>query len=193
MNTDQLPKRQLRGVDHIAYVTWRPKETWQFYTQIMRMPLVHAVTAKGWIVDDFPDFCHFFLDMGNNNYIAFFYFFGLPPEEAPTDLMHRSRHIAFHVDTEEELTEWSAWLRSNGVRVTRPTTHELIESIYFDDPNGLQLEITRPLRPFEEIDSRDATRTLEAISKVAGQELPTIEDMWRLKFQNIQTEEKNND
>ncbi|MEY9852229.1 catechol 2,3-dioxygenase-like lactoylglutathione lyase family enzyme [Leifsonia sp. EB41] len=179
--TDQI-LTPLRGVDHVAYVTWNPGETRDFYVEAMHMPLVHAITAKGWLVDDYPDFAHFFFDMGNGNHIAFFYFFGLPPEEAPSDLMQRSRHIAFHVDTEDELNDWRSSLKSHGVRVTRPITHELIESIYFHDPNGIQLEITRPLRAFDQRDSRDADLTLQALADVAASPAPSIEELWRRKF-----------
>ena len=86
------------------------------------MPLVHAITATGWVTEDYPDFVHFFFDMGRGNRIAFFYFFGLPVE--------------------------------------------LIESIYFDDPNGIQLEITRPIRDMSAIDARDAELTLQALVDV---------------------------
>ena len=46
------------------------------------------------------------------------------------------------------------------MRVTPPLPHELIESIYFDDPNGIQLEITRPLRTMS--DTRRAGRGVDA-------------------------------
>ncbi|CAM5485845.1 VOC family protein [Leifsonia shinshuensis] len=176
------PRSALRGVDHVAYVTWKPGETRDFYVEALNMPLVHAITAKGWLVDDYPDFAHFFFDMGRGNHIAFFYFFGLPAEKAPSDLMQRSRHIAFHVDSEDELDAWRAHLKSAGVRVTRPITHELIESIYFHDPNGIQLEITRPLREFNEADASDAEFTLRALGQVASETDPSIEKLWRRKF-----------
>lgn len=173
------------GVDHLAYVTWRPRETYEFYTQAMGMPLVHAITATGWVTEDYPDFVHFFFDMGRGNRIAFFYYFGLPAEAPPSDLMHRSRHLAFHVDTEQELLAWRSRLKAHGVRVTTPLAHELIESIYFDDPNGLQLEITRPLREMSGIDARDAELTLHALIDVADSPRPSLPAMWQRKAELI--------
>jgi hypothetical protein len=64
--------------------------------------------------------------------------------------------------------------------------HELLESIYFDDPNGIQLEIARPLRPFGPIDARDAELTLNALADVAKPDA-TIEHMWRRKAEIITT------
>ena len=132
--------------------------------------------------------------LGKGDHLAFFYYFGLPEEEQPGDLMHRSRHLALHVDTERELLDWRARLKAHGVRVTPPLGHELLESIYFDDPNGIQLEITRPLRPFAAIDARDAELTLRALSDVTRSGKPTVEEMWRRKgeLSRAHTEEEQN-
>jgi catechol 2,3-dioxygenase-like lactoylglutathione lyase family enzyme len=179
------PRLRLDGVDHLAFVTWDPRATYEFYTQVLDMPLVHAITATGWVTEDYPDFVHFFFDMGRGNRIAFFYYFGLAEEEPPGDLMHRSRHLAFHVDTEDELVAWRARLKAHGVRVTTPLAHELIESIYFDDPNGIQLEITRPIRDMSGIDARDAELTLRSLIDVAGSPRPTAEALWQRKAELI--------
>ncbi|AUG79109.1 Glyoxalase/bleomycin resistance protein/dioxygenase [Kitasatospora sp. MMS16-BH015] len=173
------------GVDHLAFVTWRPRETHDFYTRVLGLPLVHAITATGWVTEDYPDFVHFFFDLGRGNRIAFFYYFGLPEEEAPSDLMHRSRHIAFHVETEAELLAWRDRLKAHGVRVTPPLPHELIESIYFDDPNGIQLEITRPLREMSGIDARDAELTLRALFDVAESPAPSAQALWQRKAELV--------
>jgi catechol 2,3-dioxygenase-like lactoylglutathione lyase family enzyme len=89
------PGLSVDGVDHLAFVTWRPRATYEFCTRALGMPLVHAITATGWVTEDYPDFVHFFFDMGKGNRIAFFYYFGLPEEGPPSDLMHRTRHVAF--------------------------------------------------------------------------------------------------
>jgi catechol 2,3-dioxygenase-like lactoylglutathione lyase family enzyme len=177
---------RLNGVDHLASVTWKPRETHQFYTEAMRMPLVHAITATGWVTESYPDFVHFFFDMGRGNRLAFFYFFGIGEDDAPSDLMRRSRHLAFNVATEDELHQWRAWLKALGIRVTHPLAHELIESIYFNDPNGIQLEITRSLRPFAPIDERDAELTLQALVDVVDEPEPTAQALWKRKAELIQ-------
>lgn len=188
-----LASLRVDGVDHLAWVTWKPGETVRFYRDVLGLPLVHAITATGWVSETFPDFVHFFFALGKGDHLAFFYYFGLPEEEQPDDLMHRSRHLALHVDTEQELLDWRARLKAHGVRVTPPLPHELLESIYFDDPNGIQLEITRPLRPFAPIDARDAELTLRALSDVTRNGKPTVEDMWRRKgeLSRAHTEEQN--
>ncbi|MFE9881060.1 VOC family protein [Streptomyces sp. NPDC005784] len=189
----ELASLRLKGADHLARVTWKPEETVRFYRDVLGLPLVHAITATGWVSETFPDFVHFFFALGKGDHLAFFYYFGLPEEEQPGDLMHRSRHLALHVDTEQELLDWRARLKAHGVRVTPLLAHELLESIYFDDPNGIQLEITRPLRPFEPIDARDAELTLRALSDVSRNGKPTVTEMWRRKgeLSRAHTEEQN--
>lgn len=170
------------GVDHLAFVTWDPKATLTFYRDIMGFPLVHAITARGWGIDSHPDFVHFFFAIGKGNHVAFFYYFGHPPEEEiPTPLMKRARHLAFHVETEAELLAYRDRLMAAGVRVTRPVAHEVIESIYFDDPNGIQLEITRPLRRFDQRDAHDADLTVDALIANLESGTPSSAGMWREK------------
>lgn len=178
-----MPTRSLRitGVHHVAHVTWHPEETVHFYRDALGLPLVHAVSAAGWLSEDFPDFVHFFFDLGKGNYLAFFHYFGVPEEQAPPHLMQVSRHIAFDVETQEELLGWRARLKSHGIAVTPPLAHELVESIYFTDPNGLQLEVARPLRPFGDIDARDAALTVEALLDVVRKGDASLEKMWRRK------------
>lgn len=175
----------LQGVDHLAHVTWDPVATVSFYRDALGLPLVHAVTGTGWLSESFPDFVHFFFGLGKGNHLAFFYFFGLPPDEAPDDLMHRSRHVALHVDSEEELLAWRRKLKAAGIRVTPPLAHEMIESIYFDDPNGIQLEITRPLREFGPIDARDAELTVAALTDVVRKGEPSLQAAWQRKGELI--------
>ncbi|WP_431990655.1 VOC family protein [Streptomyces albogriseolus] len=179
---DQL---SLQGVDHLAHVTWDPEATVSFYRDALGLPLVHAVTGTGWLSESFPDFVHFFFGLGKGNHLAFFYFFGLPQDQAPDDLMHRSRHLALRVETEEELLAWRRKLKAAGIRVTPPLAHEMIESIYFDDPNGIQLEITRPLREFGDVDARDAALTVAALTDVVRKGDPSLKATWQRKGELI--------
>jgi catechol 2,3-dioxygenase-like lactoylglutathione lyase family enzyme len=182
MNSVLTVELEPYGVDHLAFVTWDPAATLRFYRDVMGFPLVHAITARGWGIDAHPDFVHFFFAIGKGSHVAFFYYFGHPPEDVlPTALMKRARHLALHVETEGELLAYRSRLIAAGIRVTHPVAHEVIESIYFDDPNGIQLEVTRPLRAFDARDARDADLTLQAlIADIAAGE-PSGAGMWRHK------------
>jgi len=100
-----------------------------------------------------------FSDIGNNDRLAFFYYFGYEPpqrgvkgdvyarfDEVIPDFFVKSRHLAIHVDGEADLTEYRRRLDHSQWPVELQVQHETIESIYTHDPNGYFVEITRALR-----------------------------------------------
>lgn len=187
-------KPVLRGVHHTARPTWKLQETVHFYRETLGLPLVHAISARGWGPADHPDFLHFFFDSGKGSTIAFFYYIG---DSRPDWLEVRGRydydatHTAWQVESAEELTAWKQRLESQGVHVMPEMRHEVIESIYFRDPNGYLLEVTRALRPFLEIDAKDAARTLEAamsieaLAMAGGTTFSSIEPVWQEKARSV--------
>ena len=166
---DQSVPLRLSGVDHTARPTWKLRETIEFYRDTLGLPLVHTISARGWGPESHPDFLHFFFDSGNGSTIAFFYYLGEPrPQErplmppAPDDHVFDATHTAWLTDSAEQLVAWKEMLEAKGVEVSSTTQHEIIESIYFRDPNGYFIEITVKLRELQSLDARDAALTLEA-------------------------------
>ena len=160
--TTPLP---IAGVHHTARPTWKLSETVHFYRDLLGLPLVHAISARGWGPEDHADFLHFFFDSGNGSTIAFFYYIGTTPPDfvaVRDDYRYRASHTAWRVTTREELLDCRAKIEAAGITVKYQIRHEVIESIYFDDPNGYSLEITWQVRPFETVDREDAARTLDA-------------------------------
>jgi hypothetical protein len=51
------------------------------------------------------------------------------------------QHVAFNVDSDEELLNMRDRIRSRGVNVIGPLDHGMCKSIYFAGPEGLSLEI----------------------------------------------------
>ncbi|WP_347403314.1 VOC family protein [Pandoraea sp. LA3] len=191
---------RLHGVDHTARPTWRLRQTVEFYRDVLGLPLIHTISARGWGPATHPDFLHFFFDSGNGSTIAFFYYLGAKepaslserPGRAPLpeDHVFDATHTAWLVDTQDELHAWKTRLEARGVEVSAETAHEVIESIYFRDPNGYFIEITRKLRPLVDIDARDAALTLEAAMEIedeglaSGQPNTCIDTVWQRKAQH---------
>ena len=177
----------LHGVDHTARPTWKLRETVEFYREILGLKLVHAITAKGWgrEKEEHADFIHFFFDSGKESCIAFFYYIGTQqPAElvVPKGYMAMANHTAWRVETEEELLSWQKRLEEKGVRVSQFVKHEILESIYFRDPNFYPLEITRSLRDMEALDAVDAEMTITAaLSLEDSRRWTNIEQLWRAK------------
>lgn len=128
---------------HVAYITYDSAVTADFYTRVMRMPMVNAVMDDHLpSTGDRTPYFHTFFRMGDGSTIAFFESPGLPPTpEVPTPAFKNFNHIAMQVPTRADVDEWRAWLAENGVSV-QVVDHHIIYSAYFEDPNGIRLEIT---------------------------------------------------
>jgi len=189
---------RLCGVHHTARPTWKLEETVEFYRDRMGLKLVHAISAKGWGPEGHPDFLHFFFESGRGSTIAFFYYIGAAQ---PDYLKHRvkwdgdSVHTSWGVEKLEDLVSWRNWLETKGVEVFMRVEHELIDSIYFRDPNGYLLEITFQLREMGTLDASDADLTLRAAiaveraAKAGGAPFAGIEPVWQRKAQLVRDAE----
>ncbi|MBN9427642.1 MAG: VOC family protein [Burkholderiales bacterium] len=190
------PLLSLMGVDHTARPTWRLRETIEFYRDKLGLPLVHVISARGWGPSNHPDFLHFFFDSGAGSTIAFFYYLGSEePKELdgrssqpplPEDHVFDATHTAWLVPDAAALLAWKQYLEDQGLEVSSPTTHELIQSVYVRDPNGYFIEFTRKLRPIAEADRTDGALTLQAAlaaeERAAAARQPVcIDDVWREK------------
>ncbi|MCE0764833.1 VOC family protein [Pseudonocardia kujensis] len=177
----------VRGVDHAAFPTFDPRGTITFYRDVLGFPVVHATCALGWGPGEHPDFIHFFFDIGNGDRLAFFYYFGVEPyrDTAIPELIHRARHLAIHVDSEEHLQEYRRRLDASDWPCELQVRHETVESIYVTDPNGYLMEITRPLRAITVEDDIDANVSVDALMDVTGGDEPTLEKFFARKARLI--------
>jgi catechol 2,3-dioxygenase-like lactoylglutathione lyase family enzyme len=172
----------LQGIHHGAFVMWDPVKTVPFYRDVLGFPIVHTITAKGWGQGGHADFAHVFFDVGNRTCLAFFYYFGVPPrDESSKTFVENGRHTAFSIASEAELIAWRERLVQAGVNVSPPIRHELVESIYFTDPNGYPLEITRSIRPMTQNDALDAALTVQALVESVETGANSAQDMWQRK------------
>ncbi|MGT2509386.1 VOC family protein [Cupriavidus basilensis] len=184
----------LRGVHHTACPTWKPEETVIFYRDLLGLPLVHAISENGWGPDNHADFLHFFFDSGNGSTIAFFYYIGTERPEWLTVREHyqnRATHTAWRVRDEAELLKSRQRVEAVGIPLRCQIRHEVIESIYFNDPNGYPSEICWQVCPFSEADKRDAALTIDSAIELErardkGAEFASIEPVWQRKAERIE-------
>lgn len=197
VTTTVAPRLHLHGVHHTARPTWKLQETVMFYRDVMGLPLVHCITARGWGPPGHPDFLHFFFDAGNGATIAFFYYLGTEKPayfDITVDHLYIATHTAWQVREESELQQWKDTLEARGVKVSPRTRHEVLESIYFMDPNGYPFEITWALRPLESADAVDASLTLdaaiaaEAAARSRGMAIEGVDAVWREKARRVESQ-----
>lgn len=159
---------RIQKLYHIAYACYDAEQTRAFYEDVLEMPLVNCMGG-----DHVPstgekmDYLHFFMELGDGSYVAFFDTkMDAPPEPSP-NTPGWVQHLALEVDRPEDVREWSERLRRAGVETTEIVDHGFIESIYFNDPNGHRLEITA------------RTEGLEFLQRVRREARPAL-DAWNL-------------
>ena len=134
---------KLNKIHHAAYRCKDAKTTVDWYVKNLNMDFVLAIAEDLVPSTKAPDpYMHIFLDAGGGNVLAFFELPNSPEMGRDTNTPEWVQHIAFQVDSVQDLEEAKARLQANGVEVIGPTNHTIFKSIYFFDPNGVRLELT---------------------------------------------------
>ena len=123
------------GVHHLALICADPERTIRFYQDLLGFPLVELFENR-----DYSGSSHFFFDIGNRNLLAFFDFPGLGLEPVPEGL-GGVQHVAISV-TPEVFEAAKARLTAAGLEYRGPDLG-VEESIYFKDPDNIQVELIR--------------------------------------------------
>jgi catechol 2,3-dioxygenase-like lactoylglutathione lyase family enzyme len=152
------------GVNHIVLYCKDLDRTVRFYQDLLGMEAVYTVDHRDFtsIAGDIgadPRWTrtYFFHFPGNPAIIAFFELPSLPENSAapsitaelwddPSGPAHPTKmdHLALDAPSRESLVYWQQRLRSHGVKVSEIVEREetkLVKSIYFKDPDGLDLEL----------------------------------------------------
>ena len=140
----------IKGLHHFAWKCVDAQETIDFYSGILKLPLVHTI-EKDYVpsTGEYAPYKHIFFGMGDGSNIAFFD--TGDGKGVTTDCDDWIVHFAFRVNTKKEVDAWNDALKIHDIDVIGPVNHDdWIYSIYFFDPNGLRLEITTEL-PSDEV------------------------------------------
>lgn len=164
------------GINHVALVCRDMEVTSHFYTEVLGLPLVKTIELPG-------GGQHFFFGCGDTD-IAYFWFPKAPTAEpgvasavydletgGPLSAHGSMNHLAIDV-APEDIDSCVERLRANGVECTEVTNHDdsvsgiaaenhdgvFVRSIYFNDPDGVLLELAASTRPFGDGDVRHEPR-----------------------------------
>jgi len=149
-----------QGLGHVVVPATDPNAMFDFYTDVLGMPLVKTIELPAGMGQ------HFFFDCGGGDCLAFFWFpdapDGVPGVSAPTgrpdqgsltSAVGSMNHVAFAVPP-EHIDGYRDRLRAAGVDCTDVANHDdsewgiadtnhpgvFVRSIYFQDPDGILLE-----------------------------------------------------
>ena len=145
-----------KNIHHQAFLCRDAEQTRWFYEEVMGFKLVAALDFESSPGSGEPlEYMHLFFEMGNGDHIAFF---DIPDEADEEKFNYTSgfdQHIAFEVDTLEELEDWKKHLNKEIGWASDSIDHDFVHSIYFYDPNGLALEITCKDKDYDQIMEKD--------------------------------------
>lgn len=159
---------QLKRIHHVAYRCRDARETVEFYQQLLNMDFVLAIAEDEVPSTGAPDpYMHVFLDAGMGNILAFFELPNSPEMGADPNTPDWVQHIAFELETVEELHAAMDKLQQASIEVIGPTHHGIFQSIYFRDPNGHRIELVANICTEDEMDElhRVAPAMLEQWSR----------------------------
>ena len=134
-----------KGFSHIGLSTHDLDATREFYENVLGFKAVRCDIIK---VKEGGRIRHVFFDTGRDQLIAFMEARGVPGVSETYDagitrglgVPSAFYHFAFEAGSEAGLLEKRNELIAKGVDVTDVVDHDWARSIYFKDPNGLQLE-----------------------------------------------------
>jgi catechol 2,3-dioxygenase-like lactoylglutathione lyase family enzyme len=136
-----MPETPLR-FDHLALPVYDAAGTYQFYSEVLQLPLVEALSGDDW---EGKPWLMMFFGTGSGQLLALCALDGAEPP-SPDGLPSDVRHYAFSVASRTEQDAWKARLRRHGIAFS-DEDHGAQHSIYFSDPNGIVLEVTTPPSP----------------------------------------------
>jgi len=134
-----------KGFSHLGLSTLDLDKTRDFYENVLGFKAVRCDIIK---VKEGGQIRHIFFDTGRDQLIAFMEARGVPGVPARYDagitrglgVPSAFYHFAFEAGSEAGLDEKRHELIAKGVEVTDVVDHDWAKSIYFKDPNGIQLD-----------------------------------------------------
>lgn len=126
-------------VDHVVFPVWKVKESLCFYRDVLGFALVQTDSGSNW--SGYPWLMTIF-SPGDGRKIVLVALRGA--RKPKQDGMARDvRHLAFAVSSLRALGNWRRKLRAARLDFWEEA-HGRQKSLYFEDPNGIVLEITTP-------------------------------------------------
>jgi catechol 2,3-dioxygenase-like lactoylglutathione lyase family enzyme len=135
-----------KGVNHLAISTCDMKAQITFFAEVLGCPLKALYWMHG-----VPDTFHGFVELAPESYVAFVQH---PKNNAEIvwGVSHAGtagspvtagamQHVAFHVDSLDDMLALRDRIRSHGIQVMGPIDHGMVQSMYFAGLEGLSLEI----------------------------------------------------
>lgn len=168
-----------RGFSHVGLSTLDLDATRDFYENVLRFRAVRCDILK---IKEGGQIRHVFFDTGRDQLLAFMEARGVPGVPARYEaginrglgVPNAFYHFAFEAGSEAALEEKRNELIARGVEVSEVVDHDWAKSIYFKDPNGIQLEYCCFTRNLNDDDARLQARAEISVRRLGleGEDVP---------------------
>lgn len=145
------------ALDHLALPIFDAAKSLDFYEQVLGFPLLSALSGDDW---GGRPWLMMMFGCADGRQLVLVALRGAERERS--ELPREARHFAFSVDEPSALSDWKRKLESRGVAFWEEE-HEAQRSVYFEDPNGIVLEITTP--PSRQVASHEAAADPRAVAQ----------------------------
>jgi len=191
MTSHDEQRLDLQGVSHLALVCSDMARTVDFYSTVLGLKLIKTIELPAGMGQ------HFFFDIGNGDSLAFFWFADAPgpapgiaaPVARPdngesTSAVGSMNHIAFQV-APDKIEAYRQRLIDLGVDCSVVVNHDdsewtvademhpgvFVRSVYFQDPDGILLELAAWTKTLGPDDVRHAPATApQAVGTTSARE-----------------------
>ena len=168
-----------KGFSHIGLSTHDLDATREFYEGVLGFKAVRCDIIK---VKEGGQIRHIFFDTGRDQLIAFMEAKDVPGIPSSYDagitrglgVPAAFYHFAFESGSEAGLEEKRNELIAKGIEVTEVVDHDWAKSIYFKDPNGLQLEFCCYTRNLNADDARMQDRFTMSVTRLGLEEIVPV-------------------
>jgi catechol 2,3-dioxygenase-like lactoylglutathione lyase family enzyme len=159
-----IERTAVHNMHHTAFRCRDAEQTRWFYEDVLGFKLAAAM-----VFDEEPgrsvkrEYMHLFFQTTDGNFIAFF---DVPDDADEKMFIARhgfDQHIAFEVDSMEQLKAWRRHINKMGRPCFGPIDHGFVHSIYMYDPNGVQVELTVKDVNYESIMAEEASHSRDIV------------------------------
>jgi glyoxylase I family protein len=176
---ESLAERRKRNrvgkLHHHAFMARDLEQTRHFYEDILGLPFVGTWVERVNPTTNQPDnYAHVFFELNDGSCLAFFQF-----KDPASSLEHSinkfgrvspfGHHIALTVDGKDAVLDLKRRLDEAEIE-TFLTDHGYVYSVYFHDPNGLQVELTTTVDASDEMMSEAVSTAHATLERWRGED-----------------------
>lgn len=168
----EMPSARPARLHHAAYVSADQERTRAFYEDILGLPLTAFWIEREEIGGEIHEFSHAFYELADGSALAFFNFSDVGQQvRYAAKKQELFVHLALKIDASEQ-DRLRERLRAHDVPVFE-ADHGFCYSIYFNDPDGQLIELTRDRADAADIDREQRATAHQTLARwLAGDRTP---------------------